>query len=257
MPKLNDANALYRGTSTVSAAYVGSTKVWPATAPPTDPIPSIPNLTGRWRADQITGLSNGAAVASWPDTSGNAYTASQATGGSQPTWIASGLNGQPVVRFAGSQYLEAQPAPAGSAAETVIAVVTTPPDTNPYSIRGANSNGSLELRIYQLKSEVLAQAVAGIGVSTTTLTASTPAIVTATYTSGSSYAHYVNGAAAGSASTAQTVTAAYTNIGSANAGAESYKGDIAELLQWSRVLTTTELSSVHTYLGSRYGITVT
>jgi hypothetical protein len=52
-----------------------------------------------FKADAITGLTNGAAVASWPDSTGNGYDASQAGAGRQPTWITNAMNGKPVVRF--------------------------------------------------------------------------------------------------------------------------------------------------------------
>lgn len=61
----------------------------------------------RLRADEITGLSNGDPVATWPDISGNGRDATQATSGKRPTWQSAGVNGRPAVRFtlASSQYM--------------------------------------------------------------------------------------------------------------------------------------------------------
>ena len=53
------------------------------------------------RADSITGLSNGASVASWLDVSGNSNNASQSVVNRQPLFITNELNGYPVVRFDG------------------------------------------------------------------------------------------------------------------------------------------------------------
>jgi len=53
------------------------------------------------RADSITGISNGASVASWLDVSGNSNNASQGVANRQPLFITNELNGNPVVRFDG------------------------------------------------------------------------------------------------------------------------------------------------------------
>jgi fibronectin type 3 domain-containing protein len=60
-----------------------------------------------FKADAITNLANGARVAVWPDATGNGFNAIQPVSGNQPTYVASGMNGQPVVRFnsANSSYL--------------------------------------------------------------------------------------------------------------------------------------------------------
>ncbi len=58
------------------------------------------------KGSAVTGLADGAAVASWPDSSGNGHAATQATAAAQPIYKASGLNGKPALRFNGSsQYL--------------------------------------------------------------------------------------------------------------------------------------------------------
>lgn len=67
-------------------------------------IPDLQQPPRLWlQAVSCAAVGNGAAVANWGDSSGNGYTASQATGGKQPTYIASGINGRPVLRFAGAQ----------------------------------------------------------------------------------------------------------------------------------------------------------
>jgi hypothetical protein len=53
-------------------------------------------------ADLISGLSGGAAVATWPDASGRSNDATQGTGANQPTYQTAVINGLPVVRFDGS-----------------------------------------------------------------------------------------------------------------------------------------------------------
>jgi len=61
------------------------------------PVPPSPVM---WlKADAITGLPNGAAVASWPDSTGNGFQATQATVTRRPTYVTGAINGLPVVRF--------------------------------------------------------------------------------------------------------------------------------------------------------------
>ena len=57
------------------------------------------HLSGWYQADAITGLSDGAAVASWVDSSGRDNTLAQSTAGAQPSYETSEVNSKPIVRF--------------------------------------------------------------------------------------------------------------------------------------------------------------
>src|SRR6266567_7725874 len=79
----------------------GSPPTWrfprPASPPP---IPQqVAGLRLWLAADKITGLSGGAAVATWPDASGRSNDATQGTAAAQPTYQTNVINGLPVVRF--------------------------------------------------------------------------------------------------------------------------------------------------------------
>lgn len=67
---------------------------------------NIPDLALWLDARQITGLADGAAVATWPDASGNGRDAAQGTAGNRPAYAAAGgthaLNGQPAVYWSGA-----------------------------------------------------------------------------------------------------------------------------------------------------------
>ncbi|MGC3959930.1 MAG: glycoside hydrolase family 76 protein [Verrucomicrobiota bacterium] len=56
-------------------------------------------LVAWFRADSLTNLADGAAVALWPDASGNGCDASQPLAANRPTFVANAINGQPAVRF--------------------------------------------------------------------------------------------------------------------------------------------------------------
>jgi hypothetical protein len=67
---------------------------------PASVAPSLAASLKSWfRADAITGLANGAVVSDWPDLSGNLNDALQSTPGNEPIFLASSLNGLPVVHF--------------------------------------------------------------------------------------------------------------------------------------------------------------
>lgn len=51
------------------------------------------------KADAITTLSHNDPVVTWPDSSGNAFDATQSVAGQQPVFLVNFLNGRPVVRF--------------------------------------------------------------------------------------------------------------------------------------------------------------
>ena len=53
-------------------------------------------------ANALAGLTDGAAVAVWPDTGGTGINAAQTNSGQQPTYVTSAINGYPVVRFNGA-----------------------------------------------------------------------------------------------------------------------------------------------------------
>jgi len=56
-------------------------------------------LKAWYKADAITGLSDGDAVASWSDSSGGGNTLTQSTAGAQPSYETNEVNSLPIVRF--------------------------------------------------------------------------------------------------------------------------------------------------------------
>ena len=92
------------GTITLAGAssYVGPTAISEGTLTLLgNPFPATPGPAARFDAASITGLSNGASVSTWSDSSGSGR---NATGGTAPTYVASNpaFNNRPTVRFNGS-----------------------------------------------------------------------------------------------------------------------------------------------------------
>lgn len=85
-------------------------------------VDAMPSLLRRWRADSITGLSNGSSVTSWPSRVGN-VTLTPETSGLTPIYVANAVDGRPGVKFAESdQRLSATTATTAQPV-TVVAVV--------------------------------------------------------------------------------------------------------------------------------------
>jgi len=71
-------------------------------------VAAAPFIIAAWfKADAITGLTNGASVSTWADSSGNTNNAVQTASVQQPAYVTNAMNGLPVVRFnsAKSNYL--------------------------------------------------------------------------------------------------------------------------------------------------------
>jgi hypothetical protein len=93
----------------------------------------VPGATLWLRADSLTGVSSGAGIATWTDSSGAGNAATQTTAGSRPTYQTGQLNGKPVVRFNGSTQFMNLPDPfaAGfSGSNTPISVYVVAKTTN-------------------------------------------------------------------------------------------------------------------------------
>lgn len=73
----------------------------PGIWPDPGPLPVTSGLIARYAAESLS-LSDGAAVATWPDSSGNARDLAQATGSRQPLFRATGIANRPAVEFDGS-----------------------------------------------------------------------------------------------------------------------------------------------------------
>jgi hypothetical protein len=67
-------------------------------APAAFGVNTVSGLQAWWRADKAT-------ASSWADKSGNGYDLAQGTADNQPAVVSGGINGKPVVRFGGNDYL--------------------------------------------------------------------------------------------------------------------------------------------------------
>jgi hypothetical protein len=213
---------------------------------------SVSGLYAWWKADAITGLSDGASIASWSDSSGNGWTAAQGGGATvQPLYKTGIVNSLPVARFDSDDGLTSSASAALTA--TSIFVVLRPTSASGTPEQLGCTTGSLQLRLNSGHLQLRKQGVASIGsVSSAVLSTSVFSVAAVTCTDGASgtYAFYVNGAADLSGSHSQTLDAGTRNLG---IGAGS---DMAEIIIYNVVLSSTNRGLVTAYLGTKYGISV-
>lgn len=216
---------------------------------------SLSGLAAWYRGDTIT--TSGGAVTQWDDKSGNGKHLVQATSGKRPTLTASGIGNQPSVVFDGSDdTLEcASMTVASGSPFTVLFVGNSATQANRVFLDSFNAVGA-RLAIYcQTSSQISLYGSAGFGVNGTDMSSSH---VVAAVINGASSKLSVDGAAptTGDVGTAGLASGLRVGIDQDQTAGRSVSGQIAEIVLYSRALTTTEVTQVARYLGARYGITV-
>lgn len=225
------------------------------------------------KADAITGQVDDDALGTWSDSSGNANHASNAMFARQPTYKTNVQNGMAVVRFNGTTNALASAASSSGGAQTVVAVVKPTNLGAVNTIRGGgygNGNtGGLQFRVEAASNSYprfVKEGLADIGSGSTAVASSAWQVVTGTWDDATNaYAFTIDGAAAGSGSSSETLTAGRGSTIGANGSpsgadpvanpSEFFAGDIAEIAAWSVVLNPTDLAAVVSGLQSKWGLT--
>lgn len=242
--------------------------------PSTTATASATPTTGAYDPTQISGLSywmdpaaigaaggtNGSAVASWPDKSSNAATATQGTSGARPTYQTAGINSLPAVLFATAQQLVSA-ATASDAAFTLIATVA-PTGTGNRTVVGSSASGGHQVRVAGGTAGTFFASLVnqGVGVraqQTTGITAAS-AVLTVTW-DGTNTVIRMNGTVVAASATAQVapVASLTTTIGAKDtATGDAYTGYLGDIVKVGRVLTNAELLAEERRQGAKYGITV-
>lgn len=224
--------------------------------------------------DSSTITLNGSTVSQWNDKSGNGRNVIQATAGSQPTYIASGLNNKPVLSFDGGDLLTNTTPGAllrntpgatimavcnytdNSVTRTVISISTATPGSNRAGIfaRIGIPTG------YALSARRLDSEGSSTVVGSSTFSAATNVLQGAVidYANTDAFS-YVNGNL--NASNTAFITAGNTSdtdpgavyIGRSSTTLNSMLGTIAEIIVVSSAVTTSERQLMEGYLAWKWG----
>lgn len=218
-------------------------------------------------------ITDNTAVRVWADQSGKGYDATQSTTAARPTYIASGLNGLPVVRFDGTDDRLALGASAlgmlrnvgGASLFAVVKYGTAA--TNQVALM-ITRNGDNFFRLGILKTDsnnfrAIGRRLDANGAQNVTSAQN----LTSNFFIHSALANYqntllqqfINGALDGEKTDFQTSgNTSDTDSNNIAIGAEVaatfLNGDIAEIIVYNRALNTSELAQVHRYLARKWGI---
>jgi hypothetical protein len=197
------------------------------------------------RADGITGLSDGNAVATWPDNSGNGNDFAQGTPANRPTYETGEINGKPVVRFVASSGHQLTSAMVSGFPCTLFVVLKPRAVLSGYV--GAVSLDDGQLLLANLGGDnKWGTYTSGNDAAGSQLVNGT-AYVACIVSTGS---FFLNGVADG------TYGGGSSDQGSVigGIGGQSFEGDIAEVILYDSALSGTDRAAVEDYLMNKYAL---
>ncbi len=209
------------------------------------------------RADGLTGLADGAAVATWTDESGMTNHATQATAANRPTYRAGVQNGLPVVRFDGTDDRLAYNGAVLVNTDYTIFIVEgrTDPKANNYVLRGSVGTTDQNLHVGYRVNATFTHAQYNndydMPVAGYTLQQFNVLALDLDATGGSGRHTWRNGTLLG-AKANNTRLGAYVNSSIGGYTPNMYKGDVAEVVMYRRALSAQERRQVETYLMSKW-----
>ena len=220
---------------------------------------------------------NGDVVGSWYNKAATAWHPIQATEARKPTWRTNVVNGLPIMRFDGSNDRLAFPSAAFGMLNniggfTVYAVSASAASHAGYIFFGSENSGSARSTLqYATTSRIATFDRRLDGVGGQTLSGTNNEAPNATfkvfstvvdYTNSDAFL-YVNGALSTTSTSFLTdgstsaTNSTVINYGATGSGATPLNGDIAEILVYNVAHTAAATrSAIHSYLGAKYGITV-
>ncbi|NOT76206.1 MAG: T9SS type A sorting domain-containing protein [Cyclobacteriaceae bacterium] len=199
---------------------------------------------------------DGALVSSWLDQSGSASHATQGSVGNQPTFRTAQVNGQPVLRFPGSNFMTC---PSGFPINSDYTKIVVARVLN-VGATGNIISGSSGHAFYTSSSTFMRLFQSGgiFATSTIPITNNGFDIMTGTFANASRFGLiYMNGAVAGPGGTASTTNTDNTLQIGAFASNNFMNGDVAEAIVYSVLLNTAQRNIVHNYLSSKYNLPIT
>lgn len=211
---------------------------------------SIAGLVRWYKADAITGKSDGAAISQWDDYSGNGAHATQPTGTNQPLYIASAGGGKPAVEFDGSNDRLIVPT-TGALADWTVVVVSQQNAMGAQGYMVASASAGQGVYENSVGSGASFGVNAGGGNRRELNGTTAHAIKVATRA-----ALYINGTEPSYQSSADPGAMTLVLLGARSDGFAAYKGRLSEVLIFSAALSTANRRALEAHLAAKYGITV-
>jgi hypothetical protein len=206
---------------------------------------SLQGLSLWLAADAVTGVSNLSPVASWPDQSGQGNHATQATGGRQPLYIASAVNGRPALRFDATD--DGMTTPLTLATPFTVLVVYSYRGTLPANRRavcGAANNWMLG------PLSGMYHCYPGTFVPDAEPVVQNQFVLSAAVQTAGACTHYFNGVAKGPV----VPTTVIGQVALGYTTSDPLDGEIAEVLAYDRALPAPERQKAEAYLRGKWGV---
>ena len=206
----------------------------------------------------ITTSTDGAAVNTWYDSSGNGYDLTQATATHQPKLSTSGINGVPSLTFDTSDYLSTS-LPGSSLFDTQATTVffvkhSTSSSGVWFNWQTSSTNRvGFELANSNPRFDVVSKRVVGftpVNDAPHLIMGLRVALAQDLYIDGQLSNQAVNTGSLANSTTMPLV------LGKYQTGTLNWTGEIAEVIVYNRALNTTEVQAVEQYLAAKYGLTV-
>lgn len=203
------------------------------------------------KADALTGLSDGNAVSSFTDQSGNGNHLVQATGGSQPIYKTGIINSLPVLRMDGSKHMAVSFTLAQPATIFVVTDNATVSSNSGVILDGINSFSAG----FYIDTIFSFRPFAGSFGSNQTCDFTAPQVTTLKLDTSTGFSA-VNGTQMSQGFSNSTLGG--ITMGRHGGGSFPFNtGDIAEIIVYDSALSTANREAVEDYLGTKYGITIT
>lgn len=210
--------------------------------------PALLSGLGLWLQADALGLANGAAVATWPDSSGLGNDAIQSTPFNQPAFGTNRINGLPAVVFSGVPNFLTCPLARTQPYEVFAVCQPSLSGNNQYMLDGSATNtGVLAFPGTAIPGDSCILYAGGVVASTGSI--AVPQLIAAAY-NGASSTLTVNGVTStGNVGSSNT---SGTTIGAAPNGTGGFEGWIAELLIYTATLADADRNRVTDYLNRKY-----
>lgn len=228
-------------SSTTLAAGVSGRPLWPS---------DISGLVLWLPGDSIQGITSGASLSAWTDSSASASHATQASAASQPIYVANAQNGLGAVAF-GTAISTFMQSPTSVSDNVTLGLVSSPTSIGAARPFGSNS-GTARLSVsggnwVYARGGTLSDGSATVGAWKSIIgfgDVSAQSICTLT----------VNSSVFTASVTTSSVTGLLATIGSNSPSGSTYTGMIGEAVLYNRQLVNIERSSLDSYFRTKWGI---
>ncbi len=213
----------------------------------------LSNLSLWLKADSL-GLTDGASVSSWTDSSGNNHNATQVTTNAQPIFKTNILGGKPVIRFDGINDELSESLSVSNTNYTVFLVAKSTASAGSFHIAvgyGNGSDGTLWMGQFNSTNEIT---ISGSSLANDLKTNADPAAnhIYSVVANGGALYGYVDGSSAGVGGALGNRPSDYLTLGSYSNDGLPWQGDIAEVIVYNSSLSDSDRQQVENYLNTKY-----